>query len=495
MAQDRKEATRREWMATLEKYRRDFEEPGSDEYWSPSLETASRDELRAIQDEKIAVVSPFLYENSPFYRARFEANGLTPDDIKTVDDLLKWPPVDKKEMVEDMMAHPPWGTYTTHTDEIWEQRGWTLFPTSGTTGVPRVFRYSKFDLKQWQWANARALWSLGARRGEKVFLVVGFGPHVWAWGVLHALAHMGVPCIPGGGLTAELRANIILRYEPTILATLPSQLLRIGRVMQEMGHDPAKTSIKRLFTGGEPAAGVPSTRERLEDMWGAKVVEFYGCTEAAPHSGGYSCSVPVRPDGKTQTHLMEDFQVWELVDPDTMLGPVPEGERGITVCTNLNSESASQLRFVVGDYTNFDTSQCACGRTHVRAIGGFQGRADDLLNLRGIKFYPSVVEEGRARGRRRGRRVRGRARHQRRRHRHHDHQDRARRPRQPRRGGRRRAKRRHLAYRGPRRRRGARPQHLPKTEFKAKRVLDNRDKGVDLKRRVSGWPNGSSRGS
>jgi len=162
--------------------------------------------------------------------------------------------------------------------------------------------------------------------------------------------------------------------------------------MQQMGHDPRKSSIRTLFTGGEPAAGIAATRERLEDMWGAKLVEFYGCTEAAPHSGGYSCHAAVRPDGTVQTHLMEDLQVWELIDPQTG-ERVPEGSRGITVCTNMNSESSSQLRFVVGDYTVFDSARCACGRTHVRALGGFHGRADDLLNLRGIKFYPSVLED------------------------------------------------------------------------------------------------------
>ena len=237
------------------------------------------------------------------------------------------------------------------------------------------------------------MWSFGVRPGEIVFLVVGFGPHVWAWGVLHALAHMGVPCIPGGGLTAELRCNIILRYRPTVLATLPSQLLRIGRVMQDMGEGPRKTSIKRLFAGGEPAAGVSSTRQRLEDMWDAEVVEFYGCTEASPHCGGYSCEASYLDGQPMHTHLLEDIQAWELVDPETM-APVADGERGVTVVTNMNSESSSQLRFVVGDYTVFNRDKCDCGRTHVRAVGGFQGRADDLINLRGIKFYPSVVEEG-----------------------------------------------------------------------------------------------------
>ncbi len=394
MTSDRTEATRRAYMEVLEQHRQDFAAPGSAEYWAPGLETASRDEISDIQNAKLEKLSPFLYENSDFYRRRFDAAGMTPDDIRTVDDLSKWTPVDKTEMIDDMVANPPWGTYTTHSDEMWRDRGWTIFPTSGSTGTPRIFRYSKVDLDYWKWANSRALWSLGCRPGERVFLVVGFGPHVWAWGVLHALAHMGVPCIPGGGLTAELRCNIILRYEPTVLATLPSQLLRLGHVMREMGHDPAETAVKKLFTGGEPAAGIKATRRRLEDMWGAEVVEFYGCTEASPHSGGYSCHQTQHPSGEIQTHLMEDIQVWELCDPENNMAVVPEGERGITVCTNMNSESSSHLRFVVGDYTTFDTSQCECGRTHVRAIGGFHGRADDLITLRALKFYPSVVEEG-----------------------------------------------------------------------------------------------------
>ena len=392
MSQDRKQATRQRWLELLQSHRADFDAAGSEQFWSPTRDCASRDELRALQNEKLKVLTPFLYENSDFYRHRFDSLRLTPADIQTVDDLLKWPPVDKKEMVEDLMANPPWGTYTTHNDALWNERGWSLFTTSGTTGLPRVFRYSKFDLEQWRWANARALWSLGARRGDSVFLVVGFGPHVWAWGVHQALAHMGIPCIPGGGMTAEMRCNIIERYKPTILATLPSQLLRLGRVMQGLGLDPARSSIKTLFTGGEPAAGISTTRARLEDLWGARLVEFYGCTEASPHSGGYSCPASSLPGQQVHTHLMEDFQIWELVDPDT-LKPVAEGERGITICTNMNSESSSQLRFIVGDYTTFNSSLCDCGRTHVRAMGGFSGRADDLINLRGLKFYPSIIEE------------------------------------------------------------------------------------------------------
>ena len=155
--QDRKDATRRRWLEVLEAHRADWDNPGSEKYWSPSLDTASRDRLRAIQNAKLAAAVPFLYENSPFYRRRFERLGLTPDDLKTVEDLPKWPVVDKREMVEDALANPPWGTYTAHDDKLWAERGWMMFATSGTTGTPRIVRYTQLDRTYWEWANARAL--------------------------------------------------------------------------------------------------------------------------------------------------------------------------------------------------------------------------------------------------------------------------------------------------------------------------------------------------
>jgi len=390
---DRKEATRRRWLEVLAEHRQDWEKPGSEKYWSPKLDTAPRAELRRIQDAKLAAAVPFLYENSPFYRRRFERLGMTPDDVRSIDDLGKWPVVDKREMVEDALRHPPYGTYTAHDDALWRERGWMIFGTSGTTGAPRVFRYSQIDRAFWEWANARALYSMGIRRGDSAMLISGFGPHVWIWGVSVALARMGIPMIPGGGLDARMRAAFVQRYRPTVLACTPSYALYLGRTMQEMGLDPAAAGVKTLFIGGEPAMGVAATRERLAGLWNARPVEFYGCTEAAPHTGGYSCPASIAADGAVATHLMEDIGVWELVDAETK-APVPIGRRGLTVTTNLNSESSPQLRFLVGDYTVFDDRPCACGRTHVRAIGSFVGRADEIINLRGVKLYPSQIEEG-----------------------------------------------------------------------------------------------------
>ena len=393
MSESRAAATRAHWLATLERFREDRDAPGSDTYWSPRLDTASRDELRAIQDAKVAAVVPFLYENSGFYRRRFERLGLVPDDIASVADLIaKWPVIDKAEMAADAAEHPPYGTYTTMNDAVWAARGWMMFSSSGSTGTPRVFRYSHVDREMGAWANARALHAMDFRPGDTVFMVTGYGPHVWAWGVQYALEKMRLPTIPGGGMDARARANIVLRYRPTILLLTPSYALHLGRVIESMGADPRQTAVRTLFVAGEPGLSIAATRERIQDLWGARMVEFYGCTEASPHVGGFSCPASHTAGRPVATHLLEDVQIWEAVDAGTN-APLPDGERGLTVCTNLNTESSPQLRFLVGDYATLDRAPCACGRTHVRAIGSFAGRADDLINLRGIKMFPIQLEE------------------------------------------------------------------------------------------------------
>jgi phenylacetate-CoA ligase len=392
MAQDRKTETRRIWLETLAAYKRDPDRPGSRDYWSPSLDTAPRDELIAIQNAKLVAVVPFLFENSPFYRRRFERLGMIPTDIQSVEDLPRWPVIDKKEMIADTIANPPYGTYCTMDDETWRDRGWMMFSSSGTTGAPRVFRYSQIDRDLWAWADARALHAMGIRHGETVFLVSGYGLHVWAWGNLFAFAKAGIPVIPGGGMDARARAMIVAHFNPTVLACTPSYALHLGRTLQSQGIDPAKTAVRTLFVAGEPSTGIPGSRERLESLWNARIVENYGCTEASPHVGGFTCAAHSGPGRAAALHLFEDIQIWELVDPTTK-ELTPSGARGLAVCTNLNSESSPQLRFLVGDFATLETAACACGRTHVRAVGAFTGRSDDLLNLRGIKMYASQIEE------------------------------------------------------------------------------------------------------
>ncbi|MBV9278672.1 MAG: AMP-binding protein [Chloroflexi bacterium] len=385
---------RQEWLQTIEKYRWSPDRPDGEGFWATRLETASRDELQSIQGEKLRVAVRYVYQCIPLYRRKFDAIGLDPRDIRSVEDLPRIPVTTKRDLAEDLLQHPPWGTYTALDDQLWAECGWQIFASSGTTGQPLVFRYSAFDRAQWQWGNARAMWAMGFRpRRDRALIAFGYGPHVWLWGVHYALNLLGIPIITAGGLDSSTRARFVDRYKPTILACTPSYALYLGTVMQEMGFDPAGSSVRYLFCAGEPGFSVPATRRRLQEMWGAELHEFYGCTEAAPAAGGYTChAVASLREGQVSTHLMEDMGIWEVVDPDTHQA-LPDGQRGISVVTNLCSESSPQLRFLVGDYTTLTHEPCICGRTHARAVGGFVGRADDMLNVRGVTLFPSTIED------------------------------------------------------------------------------------------------------
>jgi len=395
VAQEQQLQARSAWVAALERFRGPgWARPDSAGYWSTNLDTAPLEDLRRLQGEKLRLLVQYAYTCIPFYRRKFDAIGLQPGDIRGLDDLDKIPLTTKQEMAVDVADNPPWGTFTAVDDQVWRTRGWQLFSSSGTTAQPRVFRYTALDRSMWTWTNARALWAMNFRPGrDSALLAFGYGPHVWLWGVHYAFDLLGLPIVTAGGLDSRTRARFIDQFKPSILACTPSYALYLGNLMRDLGLDPANSSVRSLFCAGEPGFGVPATRRRLEQLWNAELHEFYGCTEASPSSGGYSCAaVAARKDGPVSTHLMEDTQIWEAVDPAT-LRPVPAGQRGLSVVTNLVSEASPQLRFLVGDFTTLTTEVCECGRTHRRALGGFLGRADDMLNVRGITLFPSAVED------------------------------------------------------------------------------------------------------
>jgi phenylacetate-CoA ligase len=375
--------TRDEWRNAIRAELRDLDAPGSEQFWSPELDAAPRERLRALQSRKLVAGVAWMYERSGLFRSKCEAIGLEPGDVRGIDDLTALPITTKDDMSADLAAHPPYGTYQSLTDEEWLEHGWQVFQTSGTTGAPRPFRYTQFDRELWAWNNARAMHSIGFRRGRDVgLLCFGYGPHVFMWGVHYGLNLMGIPIVPGG-VDTNARCGLIDRYGVTLLAATPSYLLFLANTMREHGLDPAASTVRRVITGGEP---VPqTTQDRIAEAWGCEVHQFYGCTEAAPSAGGYTCGAG------PWIHCMEDTHVLETVDPET-LQPVPDGERGLSVITNLFSDASPQLRFLVGDYTTLTHEPCPCGRTHVRALDGFSGRADDMLNVRGVTLFPSAVE-------------------------------------------------------------------------------------------------------
>jgi phenylacetate-CoA ligase len=371
------------WLAALDDWRRQPDGPANERHWAPELEAVSRDELRSIQSAKLPPAVAYMYERCPLFRANCERRGIEPGDVRGVEDLTSLPITTKSDMSRSREETPPWGGYTAVDDDLWRERGWQLFQTSGTTGAPRAFRYTQVDREQWAWTDARAMHAMGIRGGRDVgMMCFGYGPHVAMWGVHHAMILMGVANVSGGGLDTRARAAAIDRYRPTFIAATPSYALYLAATMQDLGLDPAASSVERVMCGGEPLP--PSTQERIGEAWGARVHQFYGCTEVAPSCGGYTCP--------SAMHFMEDTHILETVDPDT-LEPVAEGERGLSVVTNLCSEASPQIRFLVGDYTTLDHDGCECGRSHVRALGGFAGRADDMLNVRGVTLFPSAIEQ------------------------------------------------------------------------------------------------------
>ncbi len=330
---------RTQWIDTMQRYRLSTDQPDNEQFWCTQLDTAPQKELRAIQSEKLQVAVRYVYECIPFYRHKFDRIGLQPGDIRSVDDLPLIPVTTKQEMADDLAEHSPWGSYTALDDDLWLKRGWQIFASSGTTAQPRAFRYSQFDREMWMWTNARAMWAMGFRPGrDSALIAFGYGPHVWLWGVHYALNLMGIPIITSGGLDSSARARFIDRYKPSILACTPSYALYLAGVMRELSLDPAASSIRYLFCAGEPGFSIPSTRKRLEETWNAEL-------------------------------------------------------QGLTVVTNLCSEASPQLRFLVGDYTILTHEPCTCGRSHARAVGGMSGRADDMLNVRGVTLFPSSIED------------------------------------------------------------------------------------------------------
>jgi len=383
-----------QWLETVRKYAANFSKPGHERFWCPELETAPRSRLLEIQSEKLVVAYRYLWDCSQFYRKKFEEAGLGPNSVQSLDDLTKIPVTQREEWLQDQEQYPPWGTFSPLSQENWLDSGWMLFMTSGTRAArPRVFRHTSFDKDMWSWLGARALYAMGVRRGDIAINCFGYGTAVGFWALHYALNHMGIPVISGGGANSERRAFLIHSFRPTVLVCTPSYALYLGRVMQECGHSPEDSSIRLIVVAGEPGACVPATKRRIESLWQAELHDDFGCTEVAMTPLGYTCPEQVRQkEHPVDVHMMEDVYIPEVLHPVT-LTPVLEGERGVLTVSNLFSEAQPILRYVMGDWISVTTDPCSCGRTHARAIGGLQGRADSLIKIRGLMFFPATIED------------------------------------------------------------------------------------------------------
>lgn len=288
----------------------------------------------------------------------------------------------KEEVVADQQAQPPYGTNLTYPLDRYVR----YTQTSGTTGAP--IRWLDTP-ESWAWMVenwVHVLEASGVRRGDRIFFAFSFGPFLGFWTAFAAGERMGCLCIPGGGMSSAARAQAILDNQATVLCCTPTYAIRLGEAAAEAGIDLSRSRVRAVVVGGEPGAGIPATRARIEALWpGARLWDHHGMTEIGPVS--FECAA--RPG---TLHLLEGSFIAEIIDPDTGT-PRPRDAEGELVLTNLGRLGSPLIRYRTGDLVRPSAAvPCACGRFEMALEGGILGRTDDMVVVRGVNLYPTAIE-------------------------------------------------------------------------------------------------------
>lgn len=344
------------------------------EFFNPEMETLSRSEIEALQTERLRATVQHC-QNSPFYKRRFEENGLKASDIRTLDDLRKIPFTTK----QDLRDCYPFGIASLPLSKCVR-----LHSSSGTTGKPTVVLHSARDLDQWAAAVARCLWMAGARPEDVFQNSSGYGMFTGGLGFQYGAEKLGMLTVPAGAGNTRRQIKFFTDFGTTVLHAIPSYAARLYEVMQEEGIDPRKdTSLRILAIGAEPHS--EDTRRRIEDMLGVKAYNSFGMSEMCGPGVAFECKE------QNGMHIWEDYYIVEIVDPDT-LEPVPEGEVGEMVLTTINREAMPLLRYRTRDLTRILPGDCPCGRHHKR-LDRMKGRSDDMMILKGVNIFPIQIEQ------------------------------------------------------------------------------------------------------
>lgn len=352
-------------------------------YWFPVRETmdpAGRDQ--AIVG-RIREVMRYAWEHAPLYRRKWSDAGIYPDHIRTLEDFERVPVLTKQELRDSQAAHPPFGDYLCAPDsEIHHIHG-----TSGTTGRPTAFGISRADWDTIANNHARIMWGMGLRPGDIVFVAAILSLYMGSWGALAGAERLGCKAFPFGagapGMTA--RAVAWLRMmKPRGFYSTPSYALRLAEVAREEGVDPREFGLEVMFFSGEPGGSIPGIRDRIREIYGARVVDCGTTAEMTPWMHG---SGSAESDGML---LWQDVVYTEVCDPET-LRRVPYGSQGTAVYTHLERTSQPMIRFASGDLTRWVMEPNPCGRTYPRLPKGIYGRIDDMFQVRGENVYPSEI--------------------------------------------------------------------------------------------------------
>lgn len=344
------------------------------EYFNPREEQMTREEIEALQIERLKDTVRRCI-NAPFYKAKFEEMGLTPDDIQTLDDVKKLPFTTK----QDMREHYPFGLASVPLKDCVR-----LHSSSGTTGTPTVILHTARDLDQWANAVARCLWMVGCRPDDVFQNSSGYGMFTGGLGFQYGAEKLGMLTVPAAAGNTRRQIKFFTDFGTTAVHAIPSYAARIYEVMQEEGIDPRRdTKLRILAIGAEPHSD--EQRKRIENMLGVKAYNSFGMSEMMGPGVAFECKE------QNGMHIWEDYFIVEIVDPQT-LEPVPDGELGEMVLTTINREAMPLLRYRTRDLTRILPGKCPCGRNHKR-IDRMKGRSDDMIVLRGVNIFPIQIEQ------------------------------------------------------------------------------------------------------
>ena len=342
-------------------------------FFHPEIETLSRAQIRTLQFARLQATLQRCM-NSPFYKKRFEENGIRISDIKSLDDLKKIPFTTK----QDLRDNYPFGLSAVPLSECVR-----LHSSSGTTGKPTVILHTQNDLNQWAEAVARCLWMVGCRPEDVFQNTSGYGMFTGGLGFQYGAEKLGMLTVPAAAGNTLRQLKFFTDFGTTVVHAIPSYAARIFEVMQEQGIDPRRdTKLRTLVIGAEPHSD--ETRRKIEDMLGVKAYNSFGMSEMCGPGVAFECRE------QNGMHIWEDYYIVEIVNPDT-LEPVPDGEIGELVLTTINREAMPLLRYRTRDLTRILPGDCPCGRHHLR-LDRMKGRSDDMIILKGVNIFPIQIE-------------------------------------------------------------------------------------------------------
>lgn len=336
------------------------------EYWS-------RDQIEATQLARLKNVVTRVYNRCEFYRKRLDEAGVTPDSIRSLEDIEKIPLTSK----DDLRSQYPLGLVIVPRNQLVR-----LHCSSGTTGVPVAIAHTQNDLNTWADLMARCLYMVGVRKEDVFQNMSGYGLFTGGLGIHAGAERLGCMTIPAGAGNTARQIKLVKDFHTTVAHILPSYALILGERLREMGEDPRDFPLRIALVGAEPYT--EGFRERIEQLFDMKVYNSYGLSEMNGPSVGFEC---LEQNG---LHIWEDAYFPEIINPDTGKHVAP-GEIGELVMTTLVRESMPILRYRTRDLTRFLPGECPCGRLH-RRMDRIMGRSDDMFICKGVNIYPQQIE-------------------------------------------------------------------------------------------------------